>query len=86
MNRYGFVLYGLNAKEFKNIEKLILEGIRQCFKDLRIDDAIIEKYLCDAGIYSNIERVNENNIRLSDYINKGYSIIYQYDFGDGWNH
>lgn len=236
MNRYGFILYGLKAKEFKNIEKLILEGIRHCLKDLRIDDAIIEKYLndaetisftktkgpkvvsplnaactcatclesiydndniyqknvsrkmnqdiikmrgtndyirplalmiidlqnfyqhniikcravqlsvkldlniysaerniitptnidfeelhriiqiaygwadyhlhdfliCDskgkgiskvisddeddAGIYSDMEIVNEKNIILSDYINKEYSIIYEYDFGDGWDH
>lgn len=49
LTRYGFVLYGLKAKEFKNIENLILDGIRECLKALRIDDTIIEKYICDGG-------------------------------------
>lgn len=48
-NRYGFVLHGLKAKDFKNLEALITQGIHDCLKEEKIKDEIIEKYLKDAG-------------------------------------
>jgi len=31
-NRFGFVLYGLKAKDFKRMDELILQGIRSILK------------------------------------------------------
>lgn len=51
-NRFGFVLYGLKAKEFKRIDELIVQGIRRCFQNEKIKDEIIEGYLSEAGAIS----------------------------------
>lgn len=48
-NRFGFVLYGLKAKDFKIIDKLIVEGIRNSLKAEKIKEEIIEQYLKEAG-------------------------------------
>ena len=53
-NRFGFVLFGLKAKDFKKIDELILQGIKRYLQQLKIKEEIIEQYLSDAGaiIYS----------------------------------
>jgi len=53
-NRFGFVLYGLKAKQLKNLDKLLIMGIRNCLRDEKIKEEIVEKYLKSAGelIYS----------------------------------
>lgn len=53
-NRFGFVLFGLKTKDFKNLDELILQGIRRCLEQLKIKNDIIEHYLNDAGaiVYS----------------------------------
>lgn len=48
-NRFGFVLYGLKAKDFKIIDKLIIEGIRNSLKKEKIKEEVIEQYLKEAG-------------------------------------
>ena len=48
-SRCGFVLYGIKKKDLKNIEQLIIEGIRACFESECIDPSITEKYLADYG-------------------------------------
>lgn len=48
-NRFGFILYGLKAKDFKSMEEIILDGIRACLKGERIKDEIIEEYFNKAG-------------------------------------
>jgi len=48
-NRFGFVLYGMKAKDFKRFSELVVEGIRECLRDEKIKDEIIEKYLRSAG-------------------------------------
>jgi len=48
-NRYGFVLYGLKTKDFKNLNELLIQGIRKCLKDEKIKDEIIEEYFKSAG-------------------------------------
>jgi hypothetical protein len=44
-NRYAIVLYGLKAKDKKNIDKLIVEAIREVFQSDSIKEEIIEEYL-----------------------------------------
>lgn len=44
-SRFGFVLYGLKAKDFKNIESLILEGIKRTLAGEKIKPEIIENYI-----------------------------------------
>lgn len=48
-SRYGFVLYGVKAKDFKKISELIILGIKNCLSEFRIKDEIIEKYIINAG-------------------------------------
>jgi hypothetical protein len=48
-SRYGFVLYGIKAKDIKNLGVLILEGVRACLEEECIDSEIIEAYLVDCG-------------------------------------
>lgn len=44
-NRYIIVLYGLKAKDFKRIDKLILQAIRETFQGEGIKDDVIEAFL-----------------------------------------
>ncbi|MBU3160799.1 plasmid pRiA4b ORF-3 family protein [Clostridium frigoris] len=48
-NRFGFVLYGLKAKQFKNLDELLIVGIRNCLRDEKIKEEIVEKYFKSAG-------------------------------------
>ena len=53
-NRFGFVLYGMKAKNFKNLNELLILGIKNCLRDEKIKEEIIERYLKSAGelVYS----------------------------------
>lgn len=48
-NRFGFVLYGLKAKDFSQLNVLITEGIRRCLKEEHIKESVIDQYLNDAN-------------------------------------
>ena len=48
-NRYGFVLHGLKAKDFKKLKELLIEGIRHCLRDEKIKNDIIDRYFNIAG-------------------------------------
>jgi len=48
-NRYGFVLHGLKAKDFKNFNELLIQEIRTCLRDEKIKNEIIERYMKIAG-------------------------------------
>ena len=48
-NRYGFVLHGLKANDFKHINELLIQGIRNCLGDEQIKSEIIERYLKVVG-------------------------------------
>ncbi len=48
-NRFGFVLYGLKAKQFKNLNKLLIIGIKNCLRDEKIKEEIVDKYLESGG-------------------------------------
>jgi hypothetical protein len=44
-NRYALVLYGLKAKDMKNIDKYILQAVSETFKAECIKDEIIEQFI-----------------------------------------
>jgi hypothetical protein len=48
-NRFGFILHGLKVKDFKSLKGHMLQGIRSCLQDEKIDEGIIEQYLEAAG-------------------------------------
>ena len=43
--RYVIVLYGLKAKDFKRLDELILQGIRESFQKECVKDEVIERFL-----------------------------------------
>ncbi len=45
LNRYAIVLYGLKAKDKKNIEGLIEKAIREIFQAESIKEEVIDEYL-----------------------------------------
>lgn len=48
-SRYNVILYGLKAKDFKNIQNTILLGIRQILLWDGVNDVVIDQYLKKAG-------------------------------------
>lgn len=44
-NRYVIVLHGLKAKDFKRFDEVLLQGIRETFREEGMKDEVIEKYL-----------------------------------------
>ncbi|MGD9927206.1 MAG: plasmid pRiA4b ORF-3 family protein [Sphaerochaeta sp.] len=48
-SRYAFILYGINRDDVKNIETLILEGVRACLDTMCFTPTIIDQYLQDCG-------------------------------------
>lgn len=48
-SRYNIILYGLKAKDFKNIENTILSGIREILLTDGVNIEVIDKYLEEAG-------------------------------------
>lgn len=48
-NRYNIVLYGLKAKDFKALDKLILEALKKTFKAKCMKVEVIEKYINHLG-------------------------------------
>ena len=48
-SRFGFVLYGLKARDLKQLQALIEDGIRQCLQDEGITAAVIDRYFAAAA-------------------------------------
>lgn len=48
-SRYNIILYGLKAKDFKNIDNTILLGIREVLLSDGVNDEVIDKYLEKSG-------------------------------------
>ncbi|MCE5196951.1 MAG: plasmid pRiA4b ORF-3 family protein [Negativicutes bacterium] len=48
-SRYGFVLYGVKAKDIKVLDQLLLDGIRACLETECISPELIDRYLSDCG-------------------------------------
>jgi len=47
-NRFGFVLYGLKAKDFKRLNALIEKGIRRCLRKEIIREEVIDQCFAQA--------------------------------------
>ena len=65
-NRYGFVLHGLKANDFKHINELLIQGIRNCLRD--VDYETMQKW-AQSQCYRNfdMELINkrlENILRV----------------------
>lgn len=67
-SRYSVILYGLKAKDFKNISLLIVDGIYRTFVGDGINPEVISNYLQDAGeiVFSKTQ-----NRTLVSRMNKG---------------
>lgn len=48
-NRYVVVLHGLKAKDFKNLDRVLLQGIRETFMEEGMKDEVIEKFLSQSN-------------------------------------
>lgn len=48
-NRFGFILYGLKAREIARLKEFILEGITKSLRDMKIKEEIIERYMKKSG-------------------------------------
>lgn len=48
-NRFAFILHGLKAKDLKNLDTLILQGIKRVLLGEKIKVEVVEKYLETAG-------------------------------------
>lgn len=48
-SRYGFVLYGLTASNRKELDALILQGVRACLETEHIAHNLIDRYMADCG-------------------------------------
>ncbi len=48
-SRYAFILYGIKRGDVKNIETLILEGVKACLETMCFTPTIIDQYLQDCG-------------------------------------
>jgi hypothetical protein len=44
-NRYVIVLYGLKVKDFKNLDQLFIQAVRETFKEECIKDEVIDEYI-----------------------------------------
>jgi hypothetical protein len=72
LNRYAVIMYGLKAKDFKRMDELIKEGLRETWLAEGIQDDVIDTYLSAAGEIrftkskdrSSVSRLN----RACDYI------------------
>lgn len=75
-SRYGFVLYGLKIKEFNNLDKLIIDGIKKSLKSLQIREDIINKYLELAG---ELVYTKTNGPRYVSRLNKACERTYYFE-------
>jgi hypothetical protein len=48
-SRYGFVLYGIKSKDIKELEGLLLDGVRTCLEVECIAPELIQQYMNDCG-------------------------------------
>ncbi|MGD7043215.1 plasmid pRiA4b ORF-3 family protein [Jeotgalibacillus proteolyticus] len=48
-NRYGIVLHGLKAKDFKRLNELIPEAIERAYREEGVEEEVIQTYLSQVG-------------------------------------
>lgn len=49
ISRYVIVLYGVKAKDFKRLDQLVVEAIRESFAAERIPGDVVDRYIEEAG-------------------------------------
>jgi hypothetical protein len=83
LSRFGFVLYGLKAKDFKRLETLLVEEIRRCFLNYCVKPEIADEYLT---AYPDVQLVKSTNRKSVARLNKAVEIVKlcadQLDHGD----
>ncbi|BEP27847.1 plasmid pRiA4b ORF-3 family protein [Helicovermis profundi] len=75
-NRYIIVLYALKAKDFKNLDKLIINAIKETFLDECIKEAIIDSLLESSG--SIIYTKTKNRISIAR-MNQSIGIVNHFE-------
>ncbi|WP_167578654.1 plasmid pRiA4b ORF-3 family protein [Jeotgalibacillus proteolyticus] len=75
-NRYVIVLYGLKAKELKNIDQLIVEAIGEAFRGEGIKKEVIERYLSASQSFSFTGTQDRSSISR---VNKAIESVYVFD-------
>ena len=83
-NRYVIVLYGLKAKDFKNLDQLILQGIRETFLEEGIKKEIIDEFVSSQELIytktkdrTSVARMNKSceTLRYYDELLEGASLF-----------
>ncbi|MHC0037628.1 plasmid pRiA4b ORF-3 family protein [Pseudoneobacillus sp. C159] len=75
-NRYILVLYSLKAKDFKNINELILQAITETFRLEEIKDEVIEAYISQS---KEISFTTTKNKSLVARLNKACDHVYFFE-------
>lgn len=71
--RIGFVLCALKAKDLKNMEQLIVDGIKETFDAEFIDPELINQYFKDCGEISYTKTVGRSEVaRLNKFTDYAY--------------
>ena len=60
--RYGFVLYGITAKTIKNLDSLMLEGIRSCLDAECVSENIMNRFMADCGNITYGKTISRSNV------------------------
>jgi hypothetical protein len=58
-SRFGFFLHGVRAADYKRMDQLILDGMRQCMAEEAIAPEVVERYLSDASADQRTGRLTE---------------------------
>ena len=72
-NRYVIVLHGLKAKDFKKLDELILQAIRETFQQECIKDEIIEQFIQHAKEITFTKTKDRTSVAR---MNKACEVIY----------
>lgn len=72
-NRYIIVLYGLKAKDFKKIDELIVQAIREMYQEENIKEEVIDAYLAQ---FTEISYTSTKNRTSVARLNKACENVY----------
>lgn len=71
-SRFGFVLYGLKAKDYKRLETLLVEEIRRCFLDYCVKPESADEYL---SAYPDVQLVKSSSRKSVARLNKAVELV-----------
>jgi hypothetical protein len=82
LNRYVVVLYGIKAKDFKELGKRIIEAIRNTLHRDQVNPDVIERYLAEAGEPVYVKNTDRSQTaRLNKACDDVYIILEDMDDG-----